>query len=131
MVKVIESQAVRYGLVLGADLTDNIIHLVLARLPDAPPGVKKLFLVPKRLEDGSENGVSCQGLEHKMGTHASPTCFMNYDNAEGHLIGEAHQGLKCMFHMMNAARLAVGVQALGVAEIAQQKHWLLHRNDAN
>ena len=105
------------------DLTDNIIHLVLARLPDAPPGVKgiSLFLVPKRLEDGSENGVSCQGLEHKMGTHASPTCFMNYDNAEGHLIGEAHQGLKCMFHMMNAARLAVGVQALGVAEIAQQK----------
>tara|TARA_A100001015_G_scaffold317926_1_gene436211 strand:- start:1622 stop:3253 length:1632 start_codon:yes stop_codon:yes gene_type:complete len=104
------------------NLTENIIHLVLARLPDAPEGVKgiSLFLVPKFLEDGKENKVTCQGLEHKMGSHASPTCFMNYDNSIGYLIGEPHQGLKLMFHMMNAARLAVGVQGIGVAEIAFQ-----------
>jgi len=112
------------------DLTDNIVHLVLARLPDAPAGTRgiSLFLVPKFLvnEDGSlgeRNDVFCNGVEHKMGIHGSPTCTMIYGDkggAKGWLIGEENKGLACMFTMMNNARLAVGVQGLGVAERATQ-----------
>ncbi len=109
------------------DLTENIIHLILARLPDAPAGTKgiSLFLAPKFLvnADGSlgvRNAFRCGGLDHKMGIHASPTCVMNYDGATAWLVGEPHQGLKAMFTMMNAARLYVGVQGLGIAEIATQ-----------
>jgi alkylation response protein AidB-like acyl-CoA dehydrogenase len=109
------------------DLTENIIHLVLARLPDAPSGTKgiSLFLVPKILvnDDGSlgvRNKFICAGLEHKMGIHASPTCQMAYDGAVGWLVGEPHKGMKAMFTMMNAARLYVGVQGLGIGEIAYQ-----------
>ncbi|MBI1274949.1 acyl-CoA dehydrogenase [bacterium] len=104
------------------DLTDNIIHLVLARLPGAPEGIKgiSLFLVPKILPDGTRNAVHCRGLEHKMGLHASPTCVMEYENAVGYLIGTPHKGVRQMFTMMNAARLYVGVQGLGVAELATQ-----------
>jgi len=114
------------------DFTDNIIHLVLARLPDAPPGVKgiSLFLVPKFLvnEDGSlgeRNDLKAIGLEHKLGIHASPTCVMSYgeagDGAIGYLIGEEHDGLRCMFTMMNNARLNVGLQGVAVAERAYQR----------
>ncbi len=109
------------------DATENIIHLVLAKLPNAPEGVKgiSLFLVPKIWvnEDGTlanANSVTCGSIEHKMGIHASPTCVMNYDNARGYLIGEAHKGLRAMFTMMNEARLYVGVQGLGLAEISYQ-----------
>lgn len=109
------------------DMTENIIHLVLARLPDAPAGIKgiSLFLVPKVLvgDDGSlggRNGVRCEGIEHKMGIHASPTCVMQYENAKGWLVGEPHKGMRAMFTMMNAARLYVGVQGLGIGEIAYQ-----------
>lgn len=109
------------------DLTENILHLVLARLPDAPAGVKgiSLFLVPKFLvnDDGSlgaRNSLRCEGIEHKMGLHASPTCVMNYDGAKGWLVGEPHKGLRAMFTMMNAARLYVGVQGLGIGEVAYQ-----------
>ncbi|MBS7668968.1 acyl-CoA dehydrogenase family protein [Croceicoccus gelatinilyticus] len=109
------------------DFGNNIIHLVLARLPDAAPGVKgiSLFLVPKLMtdDDGNvtgENGVSAAALEHKMGIHAQPTCVMNYDDATGWLIGEPGRGLNAMFTMMNAERLYVGIQGLGVAEIAVQ-----------
>ncbi|GAA0778113.1 acyl-CoA dehydrogenase [Roseibium denhamense] len=112
------------------DLTDNIVHLVLARLPDAPAGTRgiSLFLVPKFLvnEDGSlgaRNDVRCAGVEHKMGIHGSPTCTMVYGDeggAVGYLIGEENRGLACMFTMMNNARLAVGLQGLGVAERACQ-----------
>jgi alkylation response protein AidB-like acyl-CoA dehydrogenase len=113
------------------DFTDNIIHLVLARLPDAPPGVKgiSLFLVPKFLvnDDGSlgeRNDAHAIGLEHKLGIHASPTCVMSYgengDGAVGYLIGEEHDGLRCMFTMMNNARLNVGLQGVAVAERAYQ-----------
>ncbi|MES0880022.1 acyl-CoA dehydrogenase [Roseibium sp. SCP14] len=112
------------------DLTDNIIHMVLARLPDAPAGTKgiSLFLVPKFLvnDDGSlgdRNDVRVAGVEHKMGIHGSPTCTMAYgdeDGAIGWLIGEENRGLACMFTMMNNARLAVGIQGLGVAERAYQ-----------
>lgn len=105
------------------DLADNIIHLVLARLPDAPQGVKgiSLFLVPKFLPDGSRNDVICTGIEHKMGIHASPTCTMQFGDkggAIGWLVGEEHQGLKCMFTMMNNARLSVGLQGVAIAESA-------------
>ncbi|MBV2142510.1 acyl-CoA dehydrogenase [Falsochrobactrum sp. TDYN1] len=119
------------------DLTDNIVHLVLARLPDAPPGTKgiSLFLVPKFLvnADGSlgrRNDLFCSSLEHKMGIHASPTCTMIYGDgfvkgeeqgAVGYLIGEENRGLACMFTMMNNARLLVGIQGVGVAEAAYQQ----------
>ena len=104
------------------DLAGNIIHLVLARLPDAPEGVKgiSLFLVPKVLEDGQRNALACTGLEHKMGIRGSATCFMSFDNAVGWLVGEPNKGLNCMFTMMNAARLMVGLQGLGAAESAYQ-----------
>lgn len=104
------------------DLTDNIIHLVLARTTDAPDDVKgiSLFIVPKVLEDGSENTLSCIGLEHKLGIHASPTCTMEFDGAKGFLIGEENQGLKYMFTMMNNARLSVGLQGVAIAERAYQ-----------
>ncbi len=109
------------------ELTENIIHLVLARLPDAPAGIKgiSLFLVPKILvnDDGSlgeRNSLMCAGLEHKMGIHASPTCQIQYDGAKGWLVGEPHKGMRAMFTMMNAARLYVGVQGLGIGEVAYQ-----------
>lgn len=109
------------------DATDNIVHLVLAKLPDAPPGVKgiSLFLVPKKKvkQDGTlgqRNGVTCGSIEHKMGIHGSPTCVMNYDNAKGWLVGEKHKGLRAMFTMMNEARLYVGVQGLGLSEVSYQ-----------
>ncbi len=113
------------------DLTENIIHLVLARLPDAPEGVKgiSLFIVPKYLinDDGSlgeRNDVKCVSIEHKLGIHASPTCVMSYgdnDGAVGYLVGKEHHGLAYMFTMMNQARHAVGVEGYGVAERAYQK----------
>ncbi len=109
------------------DLTENILHLVLAKLPDAPPGIKgiSLFLVPKFLPKadgtpGPRNGVMCGSLEHKMGIKANATAVMNFDNAQGWLIGEAHKGMRCMFTMMNAARLGVGMQGLGISETAYQ-----------
>ena len=109
------------------DLAENIIHLVLARLPDAPKGVKgiSLFLVPKVLPGaegglGARNAVSAGSIEHKMGLKASPTCVMNYDGAQGWLLGAPHQGLRAMFTMMNAERLFVGIQGLGIAEAAYQ-----------
>ncbi len=108
------------------DLTDNIVHLVLARLPDAPPGTRgiSLFLVPKVLPDGTRNDVRCQGIEHKLGIHASPTCTMvfgDHGGATGWLVGEEHRGLACMFTMMNNARLAVGIQGVAIAERAYQQ----------
>jgi alkylation response protein AidB-like acyl-CoA dehydrogenase len=109
------------------DLTDNIIHLVLARLPDAPAGSRgiSLFLVPKFLVNadgslGTRNPVHCIGLEKKMGIHASPTCVMEYAGATGWLIGEANKGLACMFTMMNSARLNVGLEGVAVGEAAYQ-----------
>jgi alkylation response protein AidB-like acyl-CoA dehydrogenase len=109
------------------DLTENIIHLVLARLPDAPPGIKgiSLFLVPKLLptEDGrpgARNGVICTGLEHKMGLKASATCQITYEDAKGWLVGAPHKGMQAMFTMMNEERLAVGIQGLGIASVAYQ-----------
>lgn len=117
------------------DLTDNIVHLVLARLPDAPAGTRgiSLFLVPKFIPDengapGARNDVFCSGVEHKLGIHGSPTCTMIYGDgkhgepgAVGWLIGEENRGLACMFTMMNNARLAVGIQGVGVADAAYQK----------
>lgn len=108
------------------DLTDNIVHLVLARLKDAPAGTRgiSLFLVPKILPDGRRNDLRCSGLEHKLGIHASPTCSMAFGDdggAVGWLIGEENRGLACMFTMMNAARLAVGLQGVGIAERATQQ----------
>jgi acyl-CoA dehydrogenase len=109
------------------DLTDNIIHLVLARIEGAPAGVKgiSLFVVPKVLvrEDGSlgeRNGVSCGSIEHKMGIHANSTCVMNFDGAKGWLIGEANRGLNAMFVMMNEARMGVAQQGLAISEVAYQ-----------
>ncbi len=105
------------------DLSDNIVHLVLARLPDAAPGPKglSLFLAPKVLPDGSRNGVFCERIEEKMGLHGSPTCVMRFENATGWLVGEPHRGLNAMFVMMNAARLHVGLQGIGLLEAAWQK----------
>jgi alkylation response protein AidB-like acyl-CoA dehydrogenase len=103
------------------DLADNIVHLVLARLPDALPGTRgiSLFLVPK-LVDGAPNGVTCLSLEHKMGIHGSPTCVLEFAGARGWLIGNPGGGLACMFTMMNHARLGVGLQGLGLSERALQ-----------
>jgi len=105
------------------DLTDNIVHLVLARLPDAPPGPKglSLFLVPKFFEDGSRSGVVCERIEEKMGLHGSPTCVMRFDEAPAWIVGEPGKGLNAMFVMMNAARLHVGLQGIGLLEAAWQK----------
>jgi acyl-CoA dehydrogenase len=109
------------------DLTDNIIHLVLARIEGAPAGVKgiSLFVVPKVLvrEDGSlgeRNGVSCGSIEHKMGIHANSTCVLNYDGAKGWLIGEENRGLNAMFVMMNEARMGVALQGVALSEVAYQ-----------
>lgn len=109
------------------DLVDNIIHLVLAKLPDAPAGPKgiSLFLVPKYQvnDDGSLgefNHVSCGSIEHKMGIHASATCVMNFDGARGYLVGEINKGLACMFTMMNFERIGVGIQGLGASERSYQ-----------
>ncbi|MEI6559318.1 MAG: acyl-CoA dehydrogenase family protein, partial [Rhodospirillaceae bacterium] len=110
------------------DLTANIVHLVLARLPGAPSGTRgiSLFIVPKLLPTddegglGARNAVSCGAIEHKMGIRASSTCVLNFDGATGWLIGAANKGMRAMFTMMNAARLAVGIQGLGLAEVAWQ-----------
>ena len=109
------------------DFTDNIIHLVLAKTPDAPDSTKgiSLFIVPKVIvnDDGSlgdRNAVSCGSLEHKMGIHGNATCVMNYDGATGYMVGEENKGLAAMFIMMNAARLGVGIQGLSQAETAYQ-----------
>jgi alkylation response protein AidB-like acyl-CoA dehydrogenase len=105
------------------DLTPNIVHLVLCRLPDAPAGPKglSLALVPKQLPDGARNAVHCERIEEKMGLHASPTCVMRFDEATGWLIGEPGRGLAAMFVMMNAARLHVALQGIGLLDAAWQK----------
>src|SRR5215207_7595233 len=109
------------------DLAQNIVHLVLARLPDAPPGIKgvSLFIVPKFLVNkdgtlGERNGIYCGGLEHKMGIHGNATAQIVLDGAIGTLVGEPNKGLAAMFVMMNAARLGVGMQGLGLTEVAYQ-----------
>jgi alkylation response protein AidB-like acyl-CoA dehydrogenase len=109
------------------DLTENIVHLVLARMADAPKGIKgiSLFVVPKFLPTadgriGARNGVRCAGIEHKMGIKASATCQINFDAATGWLVGEPHKGMRAMFVMMNSERLSVGTQGLGIGEIAYQ-----------
>ena len=120
------------------DLANNIIHMVLARTPDAHPGIKgiSLFLVPKYLagddgEPGERNDVHCVSVEHKLGIHASPTCVMqmgDHGGATGWLVGEENRGLNCMFTMMNRARLGVGIQGVGIAERAFQ-HALAYANE--
>ena len=109
------------------NLSENIIHLVLARLPDSPKGVKgiSLFIVPKFLVNndgtlGKRNKVKCVSIEEKMGVHGSPTCVLSFENAEGYLVGEPHDGLAAMFSIMNTERIAVGLQGLGQSEIAYQ-----------
>ncbi|MEE4380348.1 MAG: acyl-CoA dehydrogenase C-terminal domain-containing protein [Candidatus Competibacteraceae bacterium] len=109
------------------DLTENIIHLVLARMPDAPPGTKgiSLFVVPKMLvnDDGSlgaQNKVECGRLEEKLGIHGNSTCVMNFEDAVGYMVGEPNKGLMAMFTMMNAARLGVGMQGLAIAQVAYE-----------
>ena len=109
------------------DMSDNIVHIVLARLPDAPEGTKgiSLFIVPKFLTSGegaigARNQLSCGSLEHKMGIHGNATCAMNFDGATGYLIGPPHRGLNCMFTFMNAARIGTGLQGLAHAEFAFQ-----------
>jgi 3-(methylthio)propanoyl-CoA dehydrogenase len=119
------------------DMAENIVHLLLARIDGAPPGVKgiSMFAIPKRLINadgslGAANDLRCVSIEHKLGIHASPTCVMSYgDNggALGYIIGEPHRGLEYMFIMMNSARLSVGVQGIGLAELAlQQAHAWAH-----
>lgn len=105
------------------DLTDNIVHLVLARLPDAPPGPKglSLFVVPKFMPDGTPSPVHCERIEEKMGLHGSPTCVMRFDDATGWIVGEPGRGLNAMFVMMNAARLHVALQGIGLLDAAWQK----------
>ena len=110
------------------DLTENIVHLVLARTPDAPEGVKgiSLFVVPKFLVNadgslGARNGAKCASIEHKLGIHASPTAVMVFENAVGYLVGEENKGLAYMFIMMNAARFAVGLEGTAIAERAFQR----------
>src|SRR6266498_1320916 len=120
------------------DLTDNIVHFVLARLPDAPPGTRgiSLFLVPKYLVNpdgtlGAKNDVCCHSVEHKLGIHGSPTCTMVYGDgsgATGFLVGEENRGLACMFTMMNNARLGVGLEGVAIAERATQQA-LAYAND--
>jgi len=109
------------------DLTENIVHLVLARVPDAPPGTKGIscFIVPKFLVDeqgrpGPRNALSCVSIEHKMGINASPTCVMAYEDAVGYLVGEPNEGMRYMFTMMNTARLSVGLEGLAIGERAYQ-----------
>ena len=109
------------------DMAENIIHLVLAKVPGGPDGIKgvSLFIVPKFMVKadgalGDRNSLSCGAIEHKMGIHGNPTCVMNYDGATGFLLGEAHKGMRAMFTMMNEARLGVGMQGLGQASIAYQ-----------
>lgn len=109
------------------DMAENIIHLVLAKIPGGPEGIKgvSLFIVPKFIvnDDGSlgeRNGVSCGSIEKKMGIHGNSTCVLNYDNAVGYLIGEPHKGMRAMFTMMNAARLGVGLQGMSQASVAYQ-----------
>jgi len=109
------------------DLTENIVHLVLAKLPDGPPGVKgiSLFLVPKYLPNadgslGNSNGVVCANIEHKMGLKASATCQLNFDESIGWLVGKPHKGMEAMFTMMNTERVSVGVQGLGLGEASYQ-----------
>ena len=109
------------------DLAENIIHLVLARIPDGPPGIKgiSLFVVPKFLPQadgslGARNGVKCTAIEHKMGIKASATCQISFDEATGYIVGEAHKGMRAMFVMMNSERLSVGTQGLGIGEVAYQ-----------
>lgn len=105
------------------DLTPNIVHLVLCRMPDAPAGPKglSLVLVPKLLPDGARNAVHCERIEEKMGLHGSPTCTMRFDDATGWLVGEPGRGLAAMFVMMNAARLHVALQGIGLLDAAWQK----------
>ncbi|WP_417607456.1 acyl-CoA dehydrogenase C-terminal domain-containing protein [Primorskyibacter flagellatus] len=117
------------------DLADNIIHLVLAKIPGGPEGIKgvSLFIVPKFLvnDDGSlgaRNGVTCGKIEEKMGIHGNSTCVMNYDGATGYLLGEAHKGMRAMFTMMNEARLGVGLQGYAQAEAAYQNA-VIYAND--
>jgi alkylation response protein AidB-like acyl-CoA dehydrogenase len=110
------------------DMVDNIVHLVLARVPDAPPGTRGIscFVVPKFVVDdqgapGERNRVRCLSIEHKLGIHASPTCVMEYDDAVGYLVGDVNGGMRAMFTMMNNARLSVGLSGLSVAEVAYQQ----------
>lgn len=109
------------------ELTENIVHLILARLPDAPKGTKGISLFIASKYDinpdgsiGAPSGIRCDGIEHKMGLHASPTCQISFNGCKAWLVGEPHKGMRAMFTMMNAARLYVGVQGLGVAEVAYQ-----------
>ncbi|MCD6035987.1 MAG: acyl-CoA dehydrogenase [Rickettsiales bacterium] len=108
------------------DMAENIIHMVLARLPDAPEGTKgiSLFIVPKILEDGTRNDVQCVSLEHKLGIHGSPTAVLSFGDkggAIGYLIGEKHKGMRAMFTMMNNARLAVGIEGVAIGENSLQQ----------
>jgi alkylation response protein AidB-like acyl-CoA dehydrogenase len=109
------------------DLTSNIVHLTLAKIPGGPPGIRgvSLFIVPKFVlnadgSPGANNNVNCPSIEHKMGIKASATCMLNFDGSTGWLLGEPHRGMRAMFTMMNAARLGVGIQGLGIAEVAYQ-----------
>ncbi|MEJ2043606.1 MAG: acyl-CoA dehydrogenase C-terminal domain-containing protein [Reinekea sp.] len=104
------------------DMAENIVHIVLARLPGAPEGTKgiSLFIVPKLLTDGSRNAVKCGSIEHKMGIHGNSTCVMNFDGAKGFLVGPENQGLRCMFTFMNLARLGTAMQGVASAELSFQ-----------